>query len=79
MAKEKVKITLEGHPEAIEGFMDWLSNSGEQDYWTALPMAMEECRASHGITCFDYDYKKKVITGEVKPIAYFEEEFPDDE
>jgi hypothetical protein len=45
--------------KAAKQFMEWLDNSGEQQYWTACEDVPKK------IQCFKYDYKKMTIIGEV--------------
>lgn len=58
MGARTVKITFEGDPVAIESFMSWLSNSGEQEYWMAMESAEENAREDGEdfayISSFDY-------------------------
>ena len=48
--------------EAAEGFMDWMSNQGEQDYWNGVEMGGVE----KVLNRFDYDWKKLTFTAELE-------------
>lgn len=43
--------------KAAEHFLTWLSEAGEQDYWTWMEYREEEEEGD--ITCLDFDYDKK--------------------
>lgn len=75
--KDTVKITFEGNPIAIDSFMTWLCEAGEQDYWSAASRMFRDDKPylENAIVVFDYDFKKGIIKGEVGPL---DEEEDDD-
>jgi hypothetical protein len=48
--------------EAAQGFMDWMSNSGEQEYWTGAEYGDIE----KVLTQFKYDWKNLTFTAELR-------------
>lgn len=52
---DKVKITVEGPPGAVDHFLTWLCESGEQQYWNWMEIREEE-EPSGDITITDFDY-----------------------
>jgi hypothetical protein len=56
---KEVLIKFETKEQASE-FMSWLSNSGEQDYFTMKEYVDEENTI---VDKFDYDYQNNIING----------------
>lgn len=46
--------------EAAKEFMDWMSNAGEQDYWTASEYSSGE---KHYVGSFEYDHQRNIMVG----------------
>ena len=55
--KNEVKLIFKNSAQA-KYFVEWLCNSGEQDYFDCV-----DINGSEGVKSFDYDYDEKIIVG----------------
>lgn len=53
----QIKITLEGDQEMIDAFLEWMSNSGEQEYWNYYEIQGDPLQKVR----FDYSTDNEIV------------------